>query len=158
WAALDAQSAYLESMGYTRLGDYTSNAPQVASRGFARFFSDAAETRIVELQHFERLQLSAAVMGDEQFEPHVSMMSIVGGRIRVQASDRPVHPSFYVMRHEEGVLASYKGALLPDLLEKHAKLVEFVAARTAKPVLSGFTLPRYIGAERERFAAVKARL
>ena len=39
-----------------------------------------------------------------------------------------------------------------------ARLLEFVSERTGKPVDSGFTLERYVGLERERFADVKDRV
>lgn len=158
WQAIDDFSLQLEARGYTRLGDYTSNASQAASRGFARFLTDPKGIRLVEIQHFERVRLAQAVMGDEHFRLHFSMTSVVGGRIRVQVTDRPVHPSFWVLRGDEAVAASWPGASLLELVEKHGRLAGFVASRTAKAVDTGFTLDRYVALERERFAAVKHRL
>ncbi|APV49252.1 hypothetical protein BWI17_05880 [Betaproteobacteria bacterium GR16-43] len=158
WAAIDAHSAYLESMGHHRLGDFTSNASQGAARGFARYFSDAEGTRIVEVQHFERVSMPAGMMEDAHFTVRVSMMSVVGGRIRVVTSNRPTHPAFYLMRSDEVVQASYPALALPELLAKQARLLEFVSERTGKPADTGFTLERYVGLERERFADVKARV
>jgi hypothetical protein len=97
-------------------------------------------------------------MGDEHFTLHFSMMSILGGRIRVQVTDRPVHPSFWVLRGDESVVASWPGKSLLELVEKHGRLAEFIASRTAKAVDTGFTLDRYVALEREKFAAVKHRL
>ena len=158
WNAIDDLSLQLEARGYTRLGDFTSNASQAASRGFARFLADPKGIRLVEIQHFERVALPRTMMGDEHFTLHFSMMSVVGGRIRVQATDRPVHPSFWVLRGDESVAASWPGKTLLNLVDRHGRLADFVASRTAKAVDTGFTLDRYVALEREKFAAVKHRL
>jgi hypothetical protein len=155
WRAIDDLCVPLEARGYVRLGDFTSNAPQTAARGFARFLADPEGTRLVEIQHFERRAATPEVMGDEHFRLRISLLSVVGGRIRVTVTDRPAHPSFWVMRSEEAVVATYPGASLLELVEKHRRLVGFVAQKTGKTVDAGLTLARYVALEREKFAAVK---
>jgi hypothetical protein len=158
WQAIDDYAIQLESKGYVRLGDFTSNAPQKATRGFARFLADPQGTRIVEIQHFERVAMPAGLMDDDQFTIHFTLTSILGGRIRVQASDRPALPVFYVLRGDTVAAATFPGRSLLELLEKHAQLARYVAERSGKRIDSGFTLERYVGLEREKFASVRRRL
>jgi hypothetical protein len=157
WAALDDYAARLEALGFRKLGEFTPDKAVPAVRGVAVLLSDPKETMIVELQHFERLG-PTPLLGDEHFEVRIAIGSVVGGRIRVMVSDRPVFPGFYVARCETGVYASYPGRPIFDLLDKHRRLVEFVTERTGKALDAGYTLPRYVMLEREKQAEVRARL
>jgi hypothetical protein len=158
WQAIDDCSLQLEARGYASLGDFTSNAPQAGARGFARFLADPRGTRVVEVQHFERRGVAPEMMGDEHFTLRFSLLSVVGGRIRVVVTDRPAHPSFWVMRSDETVVAGYPGETLLGLVEKHRRLTQFVAGKTGKAPDCGLTLERYVALEREKFLAVKRRL
>ena len=157
WAALDDLASRLEALGFTRLGEFTPDKAVPAVRGVAMLLSDPRETMIVELQHFERLQ-PTPFMGDEHFQPRIAIGSIVGGRIRVMVSDRPVFAGLYLGRSESGVYASYPGKPIFELLDKHRRLVEFVQERTGKSVDPGYTLQRYVMLEREKQAEVHARI
>ncbi len=156
WQALDDYSAQLEARGYRNLGDFTTNQPPTAARGMARFLADADGTRIVEIQHFERLA-PTPLMGDEHFTVHVNVSSTIGGRIRVMATDRPVHPAFFLGRGASTVYASYPGKALLELIDLHRRLCDFVAERTGKALDAGYTLERYALLEREKQAEVKTR-
>lgn len=149
WRALDDLAAQLEARGYRRLGDFTTNQKAQANRGMARFLSDPEETRIVELQQFERLA-PARGLADEVFKVHVTMGSVIAGRIKVVVSDRPILPASYMLRNENAVFASHPGKSLLELLELHRRLCEETARRVGRPVDAGYTLERYGRLERER--------
>jgi len=157
WGLLEEETIRLEARGYRRLGDFTINRQATDVRGMARFLADPAGTRIVELQQFERLA-PTPLMGDEHFAVRFTIGSVIGGRIRVMVTDRPVHPAIHLVRGDSTVAASYPGKSLLELIELHRRLVEFVAQRTGKSVDSGFTLERYVLLEREKQAQVRARL
>jgi hypothetical protein len=157
WQALDDHAMLLEAKGYKRLGDFTTSAPSTVTRGFARFLADPEGKRLVEIQHFERLA-PTPTMGDEQFRIRFSMTSMVGGRIRVMVTDRPVHPAFYSVRGDHDVVASYPDTPLLELIAQHERLANYVAGRIGKEVDLGLTIERYVVLERERFAAVRQRL
>lgn len=158
WAAIEDLSIQLEARGYTRLGDYTSNASQALARGFARFLADREATRIVEIQHFERVAMPAGAMPDDQFGLHFNITSVLAGRVRVQVSERHALPVFYMMRGDHVVAATFPGLGLLEILEKHRRLVNHVAERTGQAPSAGFTLERYVKLEREKFAQARRRI
>src|SRR5258707_1098237 len=129
WQALDDYSAQPDARGSRNLGEFPFNQPPTAARGMARFFADADGTRIVEIQHFERLA-PTPLMGDEHFTVHFNVSSTIGGRIRVMVSDRPAHPAFFLLRSAAGVHASHPAQPLLELIELHRRLCDFVAERT----------------------------
>ena len=158
WAAIEDLSIQLEARGYSRLGDYTSNASQAMVRGFARFLADREGTRIVEIQHFEKVALPAGAMPDDQFGLHFNVTSVLGGRIRVQAAERQALPVFFMIRGDHVVAATFPGLGLLEVIEKHRRLVAHVAERTGRTPAPGFTLERYVKLEREKFAQARRRI
>ena len=156
WKTLDDYAARFEALGFRRLGEFAPNKASVGVRGVALMLADADDTRIVELQHFERLA-PTPFMGDEHFTPKISIGSVAGGRVLMMVSDRPVHPGIYMARGEPGVYASYPGKGAFELLDLHRGLTERVAGRSGKAVDRGLTLERYVMLQREAQAGVKAR-
>ena len=157
WATLEDCASRLEALGFRRLGEFTTDKAAPGVRAVAILLSDPKETLIVELQQIERLA-PTPLLGDEQFQPRISIGSVVGGRIRVMVTDRPVFAGFYVTRSDTGVYASYPGKTIFELLDKHRRLTEFVVEKTGKAVDAGYTLQRYVMLEREKQAEVKARI
>lgn len=156
WKTIDDYASRFEALGFRRLGEFTPNKPSAGARGVALVLSDPEDTRIVEVQHFERLA-PAPPMGDEHFKVKIAIGSIAGGRVRMMVSDRPVLPAMYMVRGEAGVYASYPGRSAFELLDKHRRLAAFVAERSGKTVDRGLTLERYVMLQRETQAAVKTR-
>lgn len=77
WKGIDDYASRFEALGFRRLGEFTPNKPSVGVRGVALMLSDPDDTRIVEVQHFERLA-PTPLMGDEHFDVKIAIGSIAG--------------------------------------------------------------------------------
>jgi hypothetical protein len=157
WKAIDDISVQLEARGFERLGDFTASRAPRAARGMARFFSDPERTMVVELQQFERVG-AARLPTDELVKVHVAIGSVLGGRVNVMVSDRPITPASYMIRNANAVLASFPGKPVLELVELHRRLVERVAAKSGLALDTGYTLERYVTLQRERQRELRDRL
>ncbi|HEX3061740.1 MAG TPA: hypothetical protein VHP55_03690 [Usitatibacter sp.] len=157
WRALDDLAVQLESHGYRRLGDFTTNRQPGPARGMARFLGDPEETQVVELQQFERTG-AARRPDDELVKVHVAIGSVLGGRAKAMVSDRPIQPASYLIRNENAALASYPGKSALELTELQRRLAAQLAGKSGLPVDTGYTLERYVLLERERQRELRARL
>jgi hypothetical protein len=89
---------------------------------------------------------------------HFSIVSIVGGNIRVTTTDHVIMASNYMIRGDNSVVASYPGSSLLALLSKHEQLLLTLQERTGKSVSTEMTMERYLLLTREGFQQARRRL
>lgn len=156
WSLIDDYATQLATRGFRPLGDYTTypSAPTLA--GVAAMFTDAEGSMIIEIQQLKLLpQASKAALNDGIY---FSIMSMVGGSIRVVTSNHKPMAVTYLMRGEHDVTTARPGSGLMELLATHTDLLSRLRERVGKAPSTGLTVERYVLAIREAQAQARSRL
>jgi len=156
WSTIDDYAAQLATRGFRPLGDFTTypSAPTLA--GVAAMFTDAEGSMIIEIQQL-KLMLQPGKAGSND-GIYFSIMSMVGGSIRVVTSNHKPMALTYMMRGEHDVTTARPGYGLMELLAAHTDLLTRLRERVGKAPSTGLTVERYVLAIREAQAQARSRL
>lgn len=158
WQQLDDYAAQLEAQGFTHLGDYTNWPTGKGMVGVAAMYLSRSTRILVEIQYIVPSGPAELVNGNAPNGVHFSILSMLGGQIRVLTTDHVMSGANFVLRSASDVLASHPGENLMALLDLHRRLSLAVAERTGKQPLPGLGVERHVLLTRERFHWVKQRL
>lgn len=156
WSLIDDYATQLATRGFRPLGDYTTypSAPTLA--GVAAMFTDAEGSIIIEIQQLKlKPQPGQAALNDGIY---FSIMSMVGGSIRVVTSNHKPMAITYMMRGENDVATARPGSGLMELLATHSDLLSRLREKVGKAPSTGLTVERYVLAIREAQAQARRRL
>lgn len=156
WSTIDDYATQLATRGFRPLGDFTTypSAPTLA--GVAAMFTDADGSMIIEIQQLKLMpQPGKGVPNDGIY---FSIMSMVGGSIRVVTSNHKPMALTYMMRGEHDVATARPGCGLMELLATHTDLLTRLRERVGKAPSTGLTVERYVLAIREAQAQARSRL
>jgi hypothetical protein len=156
WSLIDDYATQLATRGFRPLGDYTTypSAPTLA--GVAAMFTDAEGSMIIEIQQLKLMpQAGKAALNDAIY---FSIMSMVGGSIRVVTSNHKPMAVTYLMRGEHDVTTARPGSGLMELLATHTDLLSRLRERVGKAPSTGLTVERYVLAIREAQAQARSRI
>ncbi|KQZ32712.1 hypothetical protein [Duganella sp. Root1480D1] len=154
WSLIDDYATQLATRGFRPLGDFTTypSAPTLA--GVAAMFTDAEGSMIIEIQQLMPGAGKAALSDGIYF----SIMSMVGGSIRVVTTNHKPMAVTYMMRGEHDVATARPGYGLMELLATHTDLLTRLRERVGKAPATGLTVERYVLAIREAQAQARSRL
>ncbi|WP_426338534.1 hypothetical protein ACN9MZ_19110 [Pseudoduganella sp. S-14] len=156
WSLIDDYATQLATRGFRPLGDYTTypSAPTLA--GVAAMFTDGEGSMIIEIQQLKLMpQAGKAALNDAIY---FSIMSMVGGSIRVVTSNHKPMAVTYLMRGEHDVTTARPGSGLMELLATHTDLLSRLRERVGKAPSTGLTVERYVLAIREAQAQARSRI
>ncbi len=156
WSLIDDYATQLATRGFRPLGDYTTYPAPATLAGVAALFSNAEGSVIIEIQ-----QLKLMPQGDQAAIKdgiYFSIMSMVGGSIRVVTSNHKPLAVTYVMRGEHDVATARPGYGLLELLATHTDLLTRLRERVGKAPSTGLTVERYVLAIREAQAQARSRI
>ncbi|KQV61859.1 MULTISPECIES: hypothetical protein [unclassified Duganella] len=153
WSLIDDYATQLATRGFRPLGDYTTypSAPTLA--GVAAMFTDAEGSMIIEIQQLKLMPEAGKTDGI-----YFSIMSMVGGSIRVVTSNHKPMAVTYMMRGEHDVATARPGSGLMELLATHTDLLMRLREKVGKAPSTGLTVERYLLAIREAQAQARSRL
>jgi hypothetical protein len=158
WNTLDDYAVQLETRGFERLGEFVLYPPSKHFAAIASCYVNAPKTIMIEVQHFRSRTPAKPGAAANLNGFHFSIMSLVGGNIRVSTSDHVLKATNYILRGDYSVAASYPGMPLLALLTKHEQLLDNLQSRTGKAASSGLNMERYLLAQRETFRQARQRL
>lgn len=158
WETIDDYAIQLEMRGYIRIGEFTTWPLPKHFVGVAACFIDRTATTLVEMQSIHLKDSAPAAARGHAGGVHVSIMSVLGGNITVNSTDHKLMATNYLIRGDYTAVASFPGIGLLQLLEKHARLVTHVRARSGKKPMAGLNMNRYVLLQRERFAQARKRI
>ncbi|WP_154667946.1 hypothetical protein [Pseudoduganella violaceinigra] len=156
WSVIDDYAAQLATRGFRPLGDYTAHPMAAALQGVAALFTDAEGSIVIEIQ---QLQLRPEAGRDGMRDGiYFSIMSMVGGCIRVITCNHKPRAATYVMRGEHDVMTAQPGKGLFELLVTHTDLLTRLREKVGKAPATGLTVERYVLAIREAQAQARIRV
>lgn len=156
WHHLDDYAAQLLARGFTHLGDFTNYPLGRVLTGAVAIYLDRTGSTLVEIQY---IRLAKAAPGTSKANGvHFSLISLIGGQIRVNTTDHTPIGTNFILRSPCDVLAAYPGENLMSLLDKHRRLLATVCERTGKAVSAGLSMARYMLYCRQRYDTVRNRL
>jgi hypothetical protein len=156
WSLIDDYATQLATRGFRPLGDYTTypSAPTLA--GVAAMFTDAEGSMIIEIQQLKLKPQAGNTAATDGI--YFSIMSMVGGSIRVVTSNHKPMAATYMMRGEHDVTTARPGYGLLELLATHTDLLTRLRERVGKAPSTGLTVERYVLAIREAQAQARSRI
>ncbi len=156
WSLIDDYATQLATRGFRPLGDYTTypSAPTLA--GVAAMFTDAEGSMIIEIQQLKLKPQAGNTAATDGI--YFSIMSMVGGSIRVVTSNHKPMAATYMMRGEHDVTTARPGYGLMELLATHTDLLTRLRERVGKAPSTGLTVERYVLAIREAQAQARSRI
>ncbi|MEP7156441.1 MAG: hypothetical protein ABI905_11755 [Betaproteobacteria bacterium] len=158
WETIDDFAIQLEMRGYIRLGEFTTWPLPKHFVGVAACFIDRSATTLVEMQTIHMNDSAPSAARAHAGGVHLSIMSVLGGNISVNTTDHKLMATNYLIRGDYTAVASFPGVGLLQLLEKHARLVTHVRARSGKKPMAGLNMNRYVLLQRERFEQARKRI
>ncbi|SFF78219.1 hypothetical protein SAMN05518865_104321 [Duganella sp. CF458] len=156
WSLIDDYATQLATRGFRPLGDYTTypSAPTLA--GVAAMFADAEGSMIIEIQQLKLMPQAGTAANNEGI--YFSIMSMVGGSIRVVTSNHKPSAVTYLMRGDHDVATCRPGSGLMELLATHTDLLLRLREKVGKAPSTGLTVERYVLAIREAQAHAHSRV
>jgi len=156
WSLIDDYATQLATRGFRPLGDYTTypSAPTLA--GVAAMFTDAEGSMIIEIQQLKLMPQAGGSATNDGI--YFSIMSMVGGSIRVVTHNHKPMAATYMMRGEHDVTTARPGQGLMELLATHTDLLTRLRERVGKAPSTGLTVERYVLAIREAQAQARSRI
>jgi hypothetical protein len=156
WSVIDDYAAQLETRGFHPLGDYTAYPMAESLAGVAAMFTDADASIMIEIQ---QVKLLPGASGERMRDGiYFSIMSMVGGSVRVITCNHKPKASTYVMRGEHDVMTAQPGKGLMELLATHTDLLTRLRQKVGKAPSPGLTVERYVLSIREAQAQARSRL
>jgi len=157
WATLDDYVVQLEQRAFRQLGYFTVHPRSPNCIGVAACFVDATASTLIEVQQMRLQQIPPGMSADAE-GLHFSIMSLLGGNIRVCTTDHTVMATHVLISGDLDVAQSFPGMPLLSLLEMHARLLATLLEKTGKAPSAGLTMERYIHIQRRRFDQARRRL
>jgi hypothetical protein len=154
WSLIDDYATQLATRGFHPLGDYTTYPTPPTLVGVAAMFTNAEGSIIIEIQQLMP-QVGQAAFNDGIY---FSIMSMVGGSIRVVTSNHKPQAVTYLIRGEHDVTTGRPGAGLMEVLATHTDLLTRLREKVGKAPASGLTVERYVLAIREAQVQARRRL
>lgn len=156
WRLIDDYATQLATRGFRPLGDYTTYPTPPTLAGVAALFTNADGSIVIEIQQLKLMpQDGQAAMKDGIY---FSIMSMVGGSIRVVTSNHKPLAVTYLIRGEHDVATGRPGSGLMELLATHTDLLTRLREKVGKAPATGMTLERYVLAIREAQAQARSRV
>jgi len=154
WSLIDDYATQLATRGFHSLGDYTTYPTPPTLVGVAAMFSNAEGSIIIEIQQLMPQPGQASIKDGIYF----SIMSMVGGSIRVVTSNHKPQAVTYLIRGEHDVATGRPGSGLMELLATHTDLLARLGEEVGKAAAAGLTVERYVLAIREAQAQARSRV
>jgi len=156
WSVIDDYAAQLEARGFRPLGDFTAYPMPESLIGVAAMFSDAEGSIMIEIQQLKLLP----VAGRERMRDGIyfSIMSLVGGNIRVITCNHKAQAATYLVRGEHDVMTAEPAKGLLELLALHRDSLARLQQQTGKAPAEGLTVERYVLSIREAQAQAQRRV
>ncbi len=156
WSVIDDYAAQLALRGFRPLGDFTAYPMPASLIGVAALFTDAEGSTIIEIQQLKLLPAA----GRERLRDGIyfSIMSLVGGSIRVITCNHKAQAATYLVRGEHDVMSAEPGKGLLELLAQHSDLLMRLRHKLGKAAAKGMTVERYVLAIREAQAQALRRM
>ena len=156
WSVIDDYAAQLEARGFRPLGDFTAYPMPESLIGVAAMFSDAEGSIMIEIQQLKLLP----VAGRERMRDGIyfSIMSLVGGNIRVITCNHKAQAATYLVRGEHDVMTAEPAKGLLELLALHRDSLARLQQQTGKAPAEGLTVERYVLSIREAQAQAERRV
>ena len=156
WSMIDDYAVQLAARGFRPLGDYTAYPMPSALIGVAALFCDAEASIMIEIQQVKLLPAA----GRERLRDGIyfSIISLVGGNIRVITCSHRPQAGTYLVRGDHDVMSAEPGKGLLELLAQHTDLLMRLRHRTGKAAAKGMTVERYVLSIREAQAQARRRV
>jgi len=156
WSVIDDYAVQLEARGFRPLGDFTAYPMPDSLMGVAALFTDAEGSTMIEIQQLKLLP----VAGRERMRDGIyfSIMSLVGGNIRVITCNHKAQAATYLVRGEHDVMSAEPGKGLLELLALHGDALARLRQQTGKAPAAGMTVERYVLSIREAQAQAQHRV
>lgn len=156
WSVIDDYAAQLALRGFRPLGDFTAYPMPASLIGVAALFTDAEASTIIEIQQLKLLP----VAGRERMRDGIyfSIMSLVGGSIRVITCNHKAQAATYLVRGAHDVMSAEPGKGLLELLAQHSDLLMRLRHKVGKTAAQGMTVERYVLSIREAQAQALRRV
>lgn len=156
WSVIDDYAVQLEARGFRPLGDFTAYPMPDSLIGVAAMFTDAEGSIMIEIQQLKLLP----VTGREHMRDGIyfSIMSLVGGNIRVITCSHKAQAATFLVRGEHDVMTAEPGKGLLELLALHRDSLARLQQQTGKVPAEGLTVERYVLSIREAQAQAERRL
>ncbi len=156
WSLIDDYATQLATRGFRPLGDYTTYPAPPTLVGVAAMFCNAEGSIIIEIQQLKLMpQADKAALKEGIY---FSIMSMVGGSIRVVTSNHKPMAATYMIRGEHDVATGRPGLGLMELLATHTDMLNRLRERVGKAPSTGLTVERYVLAIREAQAQARQRV
>jgi len=147
WSVIDDYAVQLEARGFHPLGDFTAYPMPASLIGVAAVFTDADASTIIEIQQLKLLPAA----GRERMRDGIyfSIMSLVGGNIRVITCNHKAQAATYLVRGEHDVMTAEPGMGLLELLALHSDALGRLQRQIGKAPAKGLSVERYVLSIRE---------
>jgi len=156
WSVIDDYAVQLEARGFRPLGDFTAYPMPESLIGVAAMFTDAEGSTMIEIQQLKLLP----VAGRERMRDGIyfSIMSLVGGNIRVITCNHKAQAATYLVRGEHDVMTAEPSKGLLELLTLHGDTLARLQQETGKAAATGLTVERYVLSIREAQSQAQQRV
>jgi hypothetical protein len=156
WSVIDDYAVQLETRGFRPLGDFTAYPMPDSLMGVAAIFTDDQASTIIEIQQLKLLPAA----GRERMRDGIyfSIMSLVGGNIRVITCNHKAQAATYLVRGEHDVMTAEPGMGLLELLALHSDALARLRHQVGKAPAQGLTVERYVLSIREAQAQAARRV
>lgn len=147
WSVIDDYAVQLEARGFRPLGDFTAYPMPASLIGVAAVFTDAEASTVIEIQQLKLLPAA----GRERMRDGIyfSIMSLVGGNIRVITCNHKAQAATYLVRGENDVMTAEPGMGLLELLALHSDALARLQRQIGKAPAKGLSVERYVLSIRE---------
>lgn len=156
WSLIDDYATQLATRGFRPLGDYTTYPAPPTLAGVAAMFTNEDGSILIEIQQLKLAQAAGVAALKDGI--YFSIMSMVGGSIRVVTSNHKPMAITYLMRGEHDVTTARPGHGLMELLATHTASLTRLRERVGKAPSTGLTVERYVLSIREAQAQARRRV